>query len=129
MATNQINEETQVLEMAEALALVLKDTPVLQHFVMAERLFREDPGVQTMIKTLRHKAEEFQRAERAGNLNEAQVKEFREMQARFQAHPLLRNFQEAQQAAGFLLKETNAIISRMLGVDFARNGRAAGGCC
>ncbi len=127
---NNTSDAAHVLEMADALAMALKQSPIVAHLIAAEQLYRTDPGVQSMIKKLRAKAEEFQEAERAGSLREEQLREFRELQTRFQSHPLLRNFNEAREAAGVLLQETNSIISQMLGVDFGRTaGPAGGGCC
>lgn len=127
--TDRTNGGARVLELADALAEVLKETPVVQHFTTADRLFRTDSGVQGMINTLRQKAEEYQKAERSGTLDENQIHEFRQMQARFQAQPLLRSSQDARAAAEVLLVETNSIISQILGVDFGRAaGPATGGC-
>ncbi len=127
--TDRTEGESRVLELADALAEALKATTVVQHFTTAERLLRTDPGLQAMMKTLRQKAEQFQQAERAGSLDEKQLHEFREMQARFQAHPLLRSFQDARAAASVLLVEANSIISQILGIDFGRvAGPTTGGC-
>lgn len=129
MANNRTDGQARVLQAADALGAALKNTEIVQHFTTVEQSFRTDPGIQGMLKTLRHKAEKFQLAERTGGLSEQQLQEFREMQSRFQAHPLLRNFQEARDAAGFLLKETNSIISQILGIDFGRTAGPAGGAC
>lgn len=127
--TDRTDGEARVLEFADVLAEALKATPVVQEFTATERLFRTDPGLQAMMKTLRQKAEEFQHAEQSGSLDEKQLHEFREMQARFQAQPLLRNFQDARAAAEGLLVEANSIISQILGVDFGRAaGPITGGC-
>lgn len=127
--TDRADGEARVLELADALAEALKETPVVQHFTTAGRLFRTDSGVQGMIKTLRQKAEEYQKAEQSGSLDEKQLHEFREMQARFQTNTVLRNYQDARTAAEVMVVETNSIISQILGVDFGRAaGPATGGC-
>jgi cell fate (sporulation/competence/biofilm development) regulator YlbF (YheA/YmcA/DUF963 family) len=129
MANNRTDGQAHVLQLADALGAALKNSEVVQHFTAVEQRFRTDPNVQRMLKTLRQEAEKFQHAERTGNLSEEQLQEFRDMQARFQSHPLLRNLQEAREAAGFLLKETNSIISQILGIDFGRTAGPAGGAC
>lgn len=130
MVMNHNDGHAHVLELADALAVALKQTPVVEHFSASEQRFRTDPDLQAMMKALRQKAEEFQKAERAGTLDEGQLREFRTMQTSFRSHPLLRDFLEAQQAATLLMKETNSIVSQILGLDFGSTaGPASGGCC
>ncbi len=107
----------------------LKNTPVVRHYKVAEQQFRSDPGVQKLLAALRNKLESFQRSQEEGTLQQEHINELRRTQAEFQAHPSVQNFRDAQEAVGMLFQETNAIMSKILGIDFGQTAGRAGGAC
>ncbi len=119
----------EVLACALAFVDALKSTPLVHHYKAAERQFRTDPGGQKLLAALRKKAESFQRGQEDGTLRQEQIQELREMQTQFQAHPFVQTFRDAQEGVGMLFQETNAIISKILGIDFGQTAGRAGGAC
>ncbi len=119
----------EVMTCALAFIEALKSTPLVGHYKAVEQRFRGDPRVQGLLDGLRKKAQAFRRSQEEGTLRQEHVQEFREMQAQFQAHPSVQSFREAQQAVGLLFQETNAIISKILGVDFGQTAGSAGRPC
>lgn len=119
----------EVMTCAQAFVDALKGTPLVRHYIAAERQFRTDPGVQNLLADLRRRAEEFQRGQAEGSLRTEQIEELRDRQTLFQTHPIVQNFQVAQQAVGLLFQETNQIISKTLGIDFGQTAGRAGGAC
>jgi cell fate (sporulation/competence/biofilm development) regulator YlbF (YheA/YmcA/DUF963 family) len=119
----------EVMKCAQAFVDALKNTPLVHHYSAAERQFRTDPGVQKFLAALREKARAFQRSQEEGTLRQEHIQELREMQAQFQAHPFVQNFQDARQSVGLLFQETNAIMSKILGIDFGQTAGPAGGAC
>ncbi len=119
----------EVVKTTEAFIAALKSTPLVSHYVAAERQFRTDPGVQTLLDELRRRAQEFQRGQEEGTLQREQIEELRDRQALFQTHPIVQDFQDSRQAVGLLFQETNAIISKILGIDFGQTAGPAGGAC
>ncbi len=119
----------EVVKTTEAFIGALKSTPLVSHYVAAERQFRTDPGVPNLLADLRRRAAEFQRSQADGSLRPEQIEELRDRQTLFQTHPIVQNFQVAQQAVGLLFQETNGIISKILGIDFGQTAGRAGGAC
>ncbi len=107
----------------------LKATPSVQRFVVAQRRFQTDPGVQRLLADVQRKAETFQRAQQSGTLREEQIQQVREAQARFYDHPVAQEFLQARDPAGTFLQETNRVISEILGLDFGQTVGPAGGAC
>ncbi len=119
----------EVMNSVVAFIDALKNTPVVRQYKAAEGQFRVDPEVQKLLKTLRRKAEVFQRRQEQGTLRHEHIQELRQIQEQFQAHDVVQNFQGAQQAVGLLFQETNNIISKILGVNFGQTAGPAGGAC
>lgn len=118
-----------VLERTREFVAALKATPAVERFAAAQARFRTDPEVQEILQGLQSQVDDFQRAQQDGTLQEEQIRQVREAQARFQAHPLVREFLEAREAVGLFLQETNRVISGILGLDFGQTAGPAGGAC
>jgi cell fate (sporulation/competence/biofilm development) regulator YlbF (YheA/YmcA/DUF963 family) len=118
-----------VLERTREFVAALKATPAVERYAVLQARFRTDPEVQKILEVLQTKVDAFQRAQQDGTLREGQIREVREVQARFQAHPLVQEFFQARDAAGTFLQETNRVISEILGLDFGQTVGPAGGAC
>lgn len=129
MKPNGSDGSAEVMSCALAFIDALKSTPSVHHYKAAELQFRSDPGVQKLLAALRKKAESFHRSQEEGTLRQEHIEELRQMQAQLQAHPFVENFRNAQQAVGLLFQETNAIMSKILGIDVGQTAGRAGGAC
>lgn len=129
MATNNKDGKAEVMACAHDLIAALKTTPAVRHFMAAEPRFRSDPQVQSLLTTLRRKAEAFQRDQEAGTVRPEQLNELRKMQVTFQEHPAVKNLNDAREGVGLLFQETNGIISEILGFDFGQTAGRSGGAC
>ncbi len=121
--------DADVMHCTQAFIEALKGTPVVRHYTAAEQQFRTDPRVQEMLAELRKKAEHFQRSQVEGTMRREEIQELRELQTLFQAHPFVQNIQLARDAVGLLFQETNAIMSKVLGIDFGQTAGPGGGAC
>ncbi len=129
MGSDGSDGRSAVFERTREFVTALKATPSIQRFVVAQRRFQTDPGVQRLLADVQRKAETFQRAQQDGTLREEQIREVREAQARFYDHPVAQEFLQARDGAGAFLQETNRVISEILGLDFGQTVGPAGGAC
>lgn len=129
MGSDGSDGRSAVFERTREFVTALKATPSIQRFVVAQRRFQTDPGVQRLLADVQRKAETFQRAQQDGTLREEQIREVREAQARFYEHPVAQEFLKARDGAGAFLQETNRVISEILGLDFGQMVGPAGGAC
>lgn len=118
-----------VVQQTTAFVKAVQETAVFQRFSDALRGFETDADVQRLLDDFQRQAEAFQRAQQQGTAKAEQVQAIRQAQTRVQAHALVREFAEAQQALGLFLQETNAVISETLGMDFGQTAGPAGGAC
>ena len=123
------DDRSALFERTREFVTALKEAPSVQRFMLAQRQFQTDPGVQRLLVDVQRKAETFQRAQQDGTLRPEQIQEVREAQARFYNHPLAQEFLQARDGAGTFLQETNRVISEILGLDFGQTVGPAGGAC
>jgi cell fate (sporulation/competence/biofilm development) regulator YlbF (YheA/YmcA/DUF963 family) len=129
MGTQGSDGRSAVLERTRELVAALKATPSIQRFVVAQDRFQTDSGIQRLLADVQRKAQTFQRAQQDGTVQEEQIQQVREAQARFYDHPLAQEFLQARDAVGTFLQETNRVISEILGFDFGQTVGPAGGAC
>ncbi len=129
MSTSNKDGLAEAIACTRTLIDALKTTPAVRHFLAAEPRFRSDPQVKALLTTLQHKAERFRQDQEAGTVRQEQLEELREMQAQFQGHPAVQNFNDAREGVGLLFQETNRIISEILGFDFGQTAGRSGGAC
>jgi cell fate (sporulation/competence/biofilm development) regulator YlbF (YheA/YmcA/DUF963 family) len=129
MGRDGSGDRSPVLERTREFVTALKATPSVQHFVAAQHRFQTDAEVRQIMADLQRKTDAFQEAQQDGTLREEQIQDVRAAQARFQRHPLVREFVQARDAAGVFLQETNHVISEILGLDFGQTAGPAGGAC
>lgn len=129
MGRDGSDDRSAVFERTREFVTALKATPSIQRFVVAQRRFQTDPGVQRLLADVQREAQTFQRAQQDGTLQEEQIQQVRDAQARFYDHPVAQEFLQARDAAGTFLQETNRVISEILGLDFGQTVGPAGGAC
>lgn len=129
MGRDGSDDRSAVFERTREFVTALKATPSIQRFVVAQRRFQTDPGVQRLLADVQREAQTFQRAQQDGTLQEEQIQQVRDAQARFYDHPVAQEFLQARDAAGTFLQETNRVVSEILGLDFGQTVGPAGGAC
>ncbi len=129
MGRDGSEDRSAVFERTREFVTALKEAPSVQRFVVAQRRFQTDPGVQQLLADVQRKAQTFQRAQQDETLREEQIQEVRQAQARFYDHPVAQEFLQARDAAGTFLQETNRVMSEILGLDLGQTVGPAGGAC
>lgn len=129
MVTDARDGDPSVVEQADLFVSALRRSVVVRRFAEARRRFETDPEVQDLLASFQRDADAFQRGQRDGHVGVVQVQAIRRAQARVQAHPIVREFMETQQALGAFLQETNTVISEVLGIDFGQTAGPAGRAC
>lgn len=124
---DQVDEHghEQVIVSTRAFIEALKATGAVRRFAEATRRFESDPEVQSLMQTL----QQFQQAQRTGEVLPVALEVVRNAQERFRKHPVVREFLASRDAVGSLLQETNVEISQVLGIDFGQTAGPAGGSC
>lgn len=123
------NEQTVILGRAQHFVEALKATPAYRRFASADSRFRADLEAQRIVQELQKMTAEFHRTKRTGTLRPEQVQEVLEAQARFREHPLISELAQVRDEVELLLKDTNRVISEVLGFDFGRAVGPASGSC
>lgn len=122
-----IHLETQIPLAPEAsvflalgeLADAIKEQTEYASLVKAYQIMRSDPEAQQMLR-------ELQAWQRRGVLPEDEA-DFEERLKRFYAHPSMVDYYTAESALKDLLKQVDAVISEISGIDFAANAKRS--CC
>jgi len=114
---------------ARELVEALRATPVIQAYRQAEKLFHEDPEVRRLRANVERAIEAFQRSQEKGTLTQSQIDEARNLQARLQNHPVVKEFLAARDAAGEFLQGVNRSITEILGVDLGATVGPRRGTC
>jgi cell fate (sporulation/competence/biofilm development) regulator YlbF (YheA/YmcA/DUF963 family) len=119
----------QVWTAVHSFAAALHAAPAVRRFAEAEQRLRTDAELRIIQDALRSKSEALRLAQQEGSLRPEPLRELREAQATVQRHPIVEEFTAARVVAAALLRATNAEISGLLGLDFARLAGRSGGCC
>lgn len=119
----------EVWTAVRAFTAALQAAPALRRLAAAEKRLRDDAELRILQDVLRSKSEAFRLAQQDGSLRPEPLRELREAQAAVQRHPAVQDFTGARDAAAALVRATNAEISGLLGLDFARLVGRSGGCC
>jgi cell fate (sporulation/competence/biofilm development) regulator YlbF (YheA/YmcA/DUF963 family) len=125
METANLDGREIVLRRTDEFIEALKATPAVRRFVEASRRFEADQEVQSLMGTLQR----FHGAQQTGEVLSPGFHDVRDAQARLQNHRVVQEFLAARDAVGAFLKETNRVISEVLGVDFGQTAGPAGGAC
>jgi cell fate (sporulation/competence/biofilm development) regulator YlbF (YheA/YmcA/DUF963 family) len=129
MADASYDGHEAVTERVRELAEALKNAPPVARYRAAEERFRADAELQRLQSGLRWSHEQLRKAEREGRHDARLFQEVRDGQARLQRHPLVVEFVAARQEARDFLRETNDVMTEVLGVDIGGSVGRSGGCC
>jgi len=106
----------------------LRATPEFTALLAASAAMGADPVAQAAISAFNEKQEDY-RVEAAMNvLSQEQGDELGRLLEEMYAVPSVVAYVAAMAAFGDLCRETSAVISGLIGIDFAANSRS-GGCC
>jgi cell fate (sporulation/competence/biofilm development) regulator YlbF (YheA/YmcA/DUF963 family) len=125
METADLDGRESVLRRTDEFIAALKATPVVRRYAEAARRFQEDQEVQSLMRTLQR----FQRAPQAGEGLSTELQDARDAHARLRNHPVVEEYLAARDAVGALLRETNLLISQILGLDFGQTAGSGGCAC
>ena len=120
--------EMDALTAAAAFGGSLRATPEFRALLAASTSMAADPVAQAAIGAFNERQEEY-RVEAAMNLlSDEQDRELGRLGEAMYAVPSVLAYVTASDAFGNLCRETSAVISGIVGIDFAANSRS-GGCC
>lgn len=120
--------EVDALAAGSTFGALLRETPEHAALLAASSALRADPVAQAAISAYNERQEDL-RVEAAMNLlTEEQAAELGSLLESMYAVPSVVAYVDATAAFGDLCKETAAVISGLIGIDFAANSRS-GGCC
>lgn len=111
--------EASVFLALDEMADVIKEQPEYASLVEAYQIMRSDPEAQQMLR-------ELQAWQRRGVLPEEEA-DFEERLEQFYAHPSMVDYYTSESALKDLLKQVDAVISEIAGIDFAANAKRS--CC
>jgi cell fate (sporulation/competence/biofilm development) regulator YlbF (YheA/YmcA/DUF963 family) len=120
--------ETQVLLGAGAFGTALRASPEFVRLREAGAALGVDEAAQAAIEAFNQRQSELGFEIRLGMLDAGQRAELERLQAKMLAIPTVAAYVAAQNAFEEVCRETAALVSSEIGVDFAANCRA-GGCC
>lgn len=130
MGTGQADGRALVLAHSREVAAALRATPAGRRLQVAELRFRADPDIPKILHKLQEHGQAFRRAQETGTLTQEQIRPLREAQAQYREHPAAQELELARTGMAALLREVNAVMGNILGLDIGRIvGPAGGGCC
>lgn len=120
---------------AEALMAVgtfgnaLRASPEFASLVRAGEALRADAGANAATEALGRRQAELRTAVMFGTLSDAEQSELEALQAAMLACPTVAAYVATQNQFQAICRKTAAVVSGQIGIDFAANCRASGGCC
>ncbi len=120
--------EIDALTAGATFGAALRATPEFTALLEAGKALDDDPVARAAIHAYNEKREDL-RVEAAMNLmTEEQAAEIGQLLEAMHAVPSVIAYVAATTAFGDLCRETSAVVSGLIGIDFAANSRS-GGCC
>src|SRR5512138_3207383 len=89
------------------------------HYQHARKLMSEDEEARTLMDQLSKVQANVRRQQSSGNVSQAEVDSLRLIQERALRNAVILDYAQAQQEAIVFLREINAEIGQLLGIDFA----------
>ncbi|MEI8334546.1 MAG: YlbF family regulator [Chloroflexota bacterium] len=121
--------EAEALAAAGAFGAALQASPEFTALVAADAAISTDPAATAAIDAFRTRQVELRTEAMMGVLTAAQRVELERLQAAMLAVPSIASYVAATAAFQSVCRETAAVVSAQIGIDFAANCRAGGGCC
>jgi len=106
----------------QAFVDALVDSETYQQFIEANEQLETDDEAKQLLNEYRQKQRQMQM-----NFDQSLMAELQEIQEELEQNETIQQHQAAQTALVELLQETNELISKPLGMEFAQS--TGGGCC
>ena len=120
--------EADALTSATAFGAVLQSSPEFAALLAANEVLDSDPVAAAAIKAFNSRQEALRVELMMGVVPDAQRAELERLQAAMYSVPSIASYVTATETFQAVCRETAAVISAHIGIDFAANSRS-GGCC
>lgn len=114
---------------ADRFAETILNTDVVKSFLAYREAYERDPDINRLRKELSEAVKAFRERQRTGEVNDSDIKRVRALQAALNKHPVVEGCSHAYDLFVDVLRESNAAISELLGMDFAETAAPAHSCC
>ena len=121
--------EAEALAAAGTFGAALRASPEFTALLAADRALSEDAGAAAAIEAFQARQAELRIELMMGVLPDAQRAELERLQQAMLAVPSVATYVAATAAFQAVCRETAAVVSAQIGIDFAANCRSGGGCC
>ncbi len=118
-----------LVEAVESLAQTLVASVPFVTFDEAYARFNADPEASGLMRSLTEAQTMLRARQSNGGLSQADIIQYRTLQAEAQANLLISAYVQAEDNAIATLQQVNQEISQWLGVEFATLARRRGDCC
>jgi len=109
----------QLQEATQSLIDNLLASELFMHYQEARKLINEDSEARTLMERLSNSQATVRQQQTSGSVGQAEVDSLRLIQQRVLRNPVILDYAQSQQEAVDFLREINAEISQLLGIDFA----------
>ena len=120
---NRPNLTPELQQATEALIENLLASEAFQAYHQAQQALKADSQAYGLLERLSRLQSESRRKQSVGAVTQADVEELGAVQRRARANSVIMNYAQSQQEAVNFLRQVNAEISQLLGVDFAALAR------
>ncbi len=120
--------EAGALAAARTFGAALKASPEFSALLAADQAISVDPQAEAAITAFDRLQQQFRAEITMGVLTETQRAELDRCQRAMYAVPTVAAYVAATEAFGAVCRDTAAIVTAEIGIDFAANSRS-GGCC
>ncbi len=109
----------QLQEATQSLIDNLLASELFMHYQEARKLINEDSEARPLMERLSNSQATVRQQQTSGSVGQAEVDSLRLIQQRVLRNPVILDYAQSQQEAVDFLREINAEISQLLGIDFA----------
>lgn len=121
--------EGEALLAAGTFGNALRASPEFASLVRAGEALTADTDANATIEAFGRRQAELRTAAMLGTVSDTERSELEALQATMLACPTVAAYVATQNQFQATCRETAAVVSGRIGVDFAANCRASGGCC
>lgn len=104
---------------AEALIGNLRASETFVRYQLAQARLHEDSSARGLLEQLSKAQANLRQMQASGSVTQSEIVALRAIQEQVQRNPVIMNYIQTQQEAVNFLREINAEISQLLGIDFA----------
>jgi cell fate (sporulation/competence/biofilm development) regulator YlbF (YheA/YmcA/DUF963 family) len=121
--------EAEALAAASTFGAVLRASPEFGALLAAENALSADATANAAIEAFGNAQAELRTEAMMGILTAAQRADLERLQKAMLAVPTVASYVAATAAFQAICRETAAVVSAQIGIDFAASCRSGGGCC